>query len=644
VKPSWQWDRASRSYGNFGNANQWTVNAGLSSLARESAQNSNDARGTNPVAELVYTFIRLSGQARADFEAAVSWHDTLLPHLRAMGSAAGGAVAAGQIRAGVEAVEANDSLLLLKVADYGCRGLTGPEFPEDGVDPDDYGNFIRLCRLDLFSGKAKAAGGSFGLGKAVFWRFSRLQTVLFNSCLQPGDAVNGNVRNRVFGVNQGVLHTLGAKGYQGRGYFGVPDPSGDAASIWATDEQATALHLERTDTRPGTSALLIGFYDPDSPERGLDGGHGLIKLARELQAGVEESFWPLLARGRLKVRVQVEDEGEMILDQVADPEETYTELVRALHRFDTRQLDDQLGDVYSTVARDIPIKISERRDGRDDHPAFEHTAKLVVTVSDQQPDSLENSVCMFRKPEMVVQTLKRDFEGRTFHAFLLAGGAIEPDSPTIEQVRADDFLRFSEPPAHDRWIPGSGRGQTSQANLTARYKAPWLPNLRDIEKNVLDELFALFDAPPPLESKGPESVLKHLRFLRGQSGSGGSGGAAPRKPLATLTAWQVVGGAWNVTFQLTARNRSEGYLIQPQLRFIGLDGGGTPVAWDSLAVVSGGALMGDMVHVPGTPKGRKLTAVVHGVSTTALPIPASEAAIDVVVVRFTGGPDEEATA
>ncbi len=57
----WQWERASRAYGNYGNANQWTVNAGMDSLARESAQNTNDARVDGEKAELVYTFVRLTG-------------------------------------------------------------------------------------------------------------------------------------------------------------------------------------------------------------------------------------------------------------------------------------------------------------------------------------------------------------------------------------------------------------------------------------------------------------------------------------------------------------------------------------------------------------------------------------------------------
>src|SRR4051794_11298665 len=135
---TWRWERRSRNYGNYGNANQWTVNAGLSSLARESTQNSNDAR-CQPQAGLVFTFIRLRGRERADFERALRW-DVLRPHLEAMGAESVGAVTAGQIRAGLDAVEGSDSLVLLRVADYGCRGLTGPEFPEDRVPSSAYGN------------------------------------------------------------------------------------------------------------------------------------------------------------------------------------------------------------------------------------------------------------------------------------------------------------------------------------------------------------------------------------------------------------------------------------------------------------------------------------------------------------------------
>src|ERR1700712_4788213 len=144
VSAIWQWPKQDPTYATYGNANQWTVNAGLSSLARESAQNSNDARVDGPRADLVYSFIVLSGDSLRDFQDAMRWHSDLKPHLTAMADAATGAVSAGQLQSGLRALESAESLTLLRIADYGARGLTGPEFAEG--DPTAYGNFVKLCR------------------------------------------------------------------------------------------------------------------------------------------------------------------------------------------------------------------------------------------------------------------------------------------------------------------------------------------------------------------------------------------------------------------------------------------------------------------------------------------------------------------
>lgn len=626
---AWQWDKQSRTYGNYGNANQWTVNAGLASLARESTQNTNDARSEqNP--SLVFSFIRLSGDEREKFLRTLNWSEELEPHLSAMSSESTGAVTAGHIKTGLETLSQPDPLVLLKVSDYGCRGLTGPEFSD--IDSDRFGNFVKLCRLDLFSGKNETSGGSFGLGKAVYWRFSRIQTVLFNSVLAESDAVDGHTRNRLFGVNQGVVHRLGTTSYQGRGYFGIPGKKGNVTSTWAPEELVESLHLQRTGSRPGTSAMIVGFYDPDDPERG-NTVEGMVKMAEDLRAGIEESFWPLLARRRLQVRIEVINDGARVLDTVVNPEDTYTELVRALRRFDAGDLDQSLDETYSVVARDVPIAISKRKSGTA-HAKFVHNAKLIVTKSDKQKDTLENKVCLLRQPEMVVQTLDRTFENHTYHAFLLAGGAIHPDASTPEDRWADDFLRFAEPPAHDQWIPRGGRNKSSQSSLSAHYVAPWVPNLQAIEKNVTEKLLDLFGAPPPADSKPPESVFKHLRFLRGEPGAGGSSGTASRKPTVDITSWKVSGDKWHLTFRVRARNQPGGWALSPALYFVGLDGRGQEVEWESLE--SNDAQVKDnTLYLEPMERGRFVQATVTGVSVSDLPIPAADAAVDVQLRNLT---------
>lgn len=629
---SWRWEEQSRNYANYGNANQWTVNAGLASLARESAQNSNDARVDGPRADLVYSFIVLSGDARRQFESTIRWETELKPHLTAMSDAATGAVTAGQLQSGLKATESGEFLTLLRIADYGARGLTGPEFAEG--DPTTYGNFVKLCRLDLYSGKDRASGGSFGLGKAVYWRFSRLQTVLFNSTLDPGDAVDGNWRNRLIGVNQGVVHQMGTTSFQGRGFFGAAERDGDIASAWDQRELVEALRLTREDERPGTSALLVGFYDPDEPDKGLNEIGEVQKFAKSLASAIEEEFWPLLTRERLRVKVEVIDGDRVIQEQIVDPGLQYTELTNALRKFDAGNLDESLNALGDVVVRDVPIQVSKRTDADEQHPAFEHIAKLVVTLSDNQPDSLENKVCLFRKPEMVVQTVDKVFEGRTYHAFLLAGGAIKPDNPSLDETRADDFLRFAEPPAHDQWIPRSGRNKTSQANLTAHYRAPWVPNLRNIEKAVLDQLFSLFGAPPVAEDQPPKAIFNNLGFLRGDSSTGGRGASAPRKPDIRIQHARVVDGAWELIFDIRAKNRPEGWSLITKLAFVGLDGGHVDVAWRTFEVDEAAEVDArGAVILRAKARGRVLSTTVRASSVRELPIPAAESAIDVRVAH-----------
>ncbi|ORX21109.1 hypothetical protein AWC32_02220 [Mycobacterium xenopi] len=554
-----------------------------------------------------------------------------------MAGAAEGAVSAGQLQSGLAALESSDALVLLRIADYGARGLTGPEFAEG--NPTQYGNFIKLCRLDLFSGKDKTSGGSFGLGKAVYWRFSRLQTVIFNSTISPEEAVNSRWQNRLLGVNQGVVHQINNINYQGRGFFGAINGNGYVASVWDHQELVDALKLRRHDSRPGTSALLVGFYDPDEPEKGMGDIKELESFAKRLGAAIEEDFWPLLTRKRLRVRTEVLDGDELVLQHAVDPADQYAELVRALNRFDAGDVDDTLEEVGSVVVRDVPIAISARIDAHDPHPAFEHTAKLVVTLSDDEHDSLENKVCLLRRPEMVVQTVDREFEGRTYHAFLLAGAAIRPDNPSIEDERADDFLRFAEPPAHDRWIPRRGRNQTSQANLTAHYRAPWVPNLQNIESSILDRLFELFGAPPVSEDQPPEAIFRNLSFLRGEVGTGARGASAARKPDVRIQHAHVANGAWHLIFEIRAKNRPEGWEVVPKLAFVGLDGGHVDVDWASFEAEDDAETgSGGEVILRGKPRGRLLKTTVRAVSVSKLPIPASESAVDVRLARASVAP------
>ena len=391
----------------------------------------------------------------------------------------------------------SDSLLLLKVSDYGCRGLTGPEFPEDGVDPDEFGNFIRLCRLDLFSGKDKASGGSFGLGKAVYWRFSRLQTVLFNSCLYEADAVDGQPEPPLRREPGRHAHRRRQWVTRAVATSASPMPRETSRRSGRTTKRSDALQVARDDTGPAPRPSWSASTTPTRPSAGSTAAPGLIEMAKELQAGVEEysgrcwrgtgsrsefesSTTASHARRRRQPRSHVHRAGPGAAggstrgDSGRDPRRAL--LGRRPRRPDQRSPSDRT--VRTTTSRSCI------------------TAKLVVTLSDDQQDSLENRVCLSEVPRWWSRPFTgRSRAGRSTRSCWPAPRSIRT-SPSKDELRADDFLRFAEPPAHDRWIPGSGRYQASQANLTARYVAPWIPNLKAIETSVLDALFELFGDPP----------------------------------------------------------------------------------------------------------------------------------------------------
>lgn len=624
MKLQWRWPELSGEYANYGNANQWTVGSGLRSLAREATQNSNDAidqlradRGEPAERPRIEFRLRnLEGAAYDRFLDAFGWDD-MHAHLEAM--AKGTQIVNRTIRDALAAVE--DHLVLLQISDHGAAGLDGPEYLNDVLEAE-YGNFIKLVRSDLFSGKKSASGGSFGLGKAVYWRFSRLQTALFlSNPAQPSPHFM-----RTVGVNQGTTHWLGRTLHDARGYFGVFDPQAKKIRSTGIDPgTADALCLTRVGGAPGTTALIVGFYDPDQPDADVE------TLRSELEKGIDESFWPLLARDRLDISVAVDDEPpRLVLSEARFPE-----LTHALQRFDSGDLDERFA-AGSVVSRPIKIKVPRRRTDPA-HEAFEHTAHLVVTRSDNDPDPLEDSVCLFRRSEMVVQTVRRQVPGVKYHAFLIAGDALRQGEEKQNHL-ADDFLRFAEPPAHDLWIPTSKSPQTS---LGLHYVAPYLPNLHDIGAAITEALDDIFGVEPPPSDKGPDAILRHLAFLNGKGGP-----ALPKKPFVEIDIAAVQpDGSWLLDGRVRMRKPLGPLEFDVTPVFAGLEGEGERIRWRDLLVGQDGSrIAGTRVRVRPVANAKHSIVTFRGFTDPqSHPVPASMSAVRVDiknVVHLDGGADQ----
>lgn len=155
------------------------------SCARETGQNSNDARlndsGTGTPAAPVRLEYNLLSIPREDLpfahEAAETVSACLSESIRRCASRGGIPEKHPEVRFFRRAAEtlAADVIQVLEIADFNTTGLTGPF--------DDPGSvFNALVKADGDNNKQNAdSGGSFGIGKNAAFAVSDLQTVLYST-------------------------------------------------------------------------------------------------------------------------------------------------------------------------------------------------------------------------------------------------------------------------------------------------------------------------------------------------------------------------------------------------------------------------------------------------------------------------------
>jgi hypothetical protein len=187
---------------------QHVVKGDLDTLTRETCQNCKDQllSGGKP-ARIRYTLIELTGTHKADFLEAMNWKG-LMKHLEACTNDPG--EAGPRMRRGLAAVESSDRpLRCLRVEDFSSRGLQGDDF-------DETQNFCLLCRAEFRTSSVGDRGGSYGLGKAVLWKFSEIATVLLSSVVHGWESKG----IRVFGRTDIPSHGIGGdRQYESGGWL-----------------------------------------------------------------------------------------------------------------------------------------------------------------------------------------------------------------------------------------------------------------------------------------------------------------------------------------------------------------------------------------------------------------------------------------
>ncbi|MFF4951822.1 transcriptional regulator [Streptomyces chattanoogensis] len=581
----------------FGNAAAFAFESDLEVLAREATQNSLDERDRSndrPV-RVRYTLHELTGDALARFRTAIRWHD-LHPHYEA--AAAQDQKVGRVISAGLREMSERDRLVLLRVDDYNANGLTGDDY-EDG-------RFAAVVRRQLDSRKSDvAAGGSYGLGKATLWATSRLGLVLMNSTLS--EPHEGHTRGRLIGRLDLPWREVSGRRFAGPAWLGRPDAEADNAEVarswWADEETIENLHLTREGDDPGTSFLIVGAHDvasladsrPDHEGDAGDDEDSLERMHQRLVRALGRNFWAAMTTGGdrpplLEASVRTLRNGvEYLEEERVEPHVHQPALSRALQAFLSGTTVDRLTDAGQVALTTVPLKIPERNGLTG--TAGEHRAVLLVTEA-TDADGKTNRVTAIRGNRMTVKTSwvpGLPVGTNPFQAVLLAGRAAGDDAPFAAE--AEEFLRFSEPPEHNKW------GQTEE--LRMRYSPSAHRRIAALTSETNRAVHELVAIPKEKKPSGTSKVSKRLK-ISGKATSKVRRTVTPPK-LDDLEAVIDPSGAWQITAEVKVPPGGEPWRMSPVAKLEVRSGPRPVVKWAELVAVSNCELSAGVLHfTPGT--------------------------------------------
>jgi hypothetical protein len=425
----------------------------VATFVRETLQNANDAKvedSKEPV-EVYYRFKKLTGGELETFLGELNYKPTddddvgLHDHLRAAGEVEDDR----QLDQYLDHVEKENELLLVSIEDRNTQGL-------DGLETQDGTNYTALIRDMGRSNKGATEGGSHGVGKTVLWAFSGLSTVFFTS--RPVRETDDNQPPRFVGRTLLPDHRDEETDqlYSGNGWYGrrdPDDPEGRYISMWGDEarERAEALHSRHTASpeETGTTATVVGFRDPTTEEF-VDAE----RLLETFRRSIAEYFWPAIEQENLEV--YIEEPGDDDPNKI-DPYDvdTVRPFVNGFRERDSP--DDDLDSRGNVVEGQIEFDLPDKKIGEDQHT--EPKGRVSVYAKSPSPgddESRLNEVAIFRGAGMVVDYVDVSGAasyGSDFYGLLVAGEARGWGERSLEiaDEQVEEFLRTSEPAAHDEW-------------------------------------------------------------------------------------------------------------------------------------------------------------------------------------------------
>jgi RNA polymerase primary sigma factor len=413
------------------------------------------------------------------------------------------------------------SLRIVEIVESGTIGLVGREAVRDeseekrwpGEPPKAY---IALTRDDARREKqGLGSGGTYGLGKAVLWATSDIQTVLFFSRLsQPWE----DTVHRAAAQSRLGPHFLNKQAFRGLGY------GGDRKEDWCRPIRnekarslATKLGINRREGAEdsGTTILIPFWRPPDCADGDED-----VQTHALISRYAARYFWPAIVDERLEVSSESEDGDMDNASNHMSHHQPFIDLYKRVRGGVSGDSDAKPENISVTVPKGPP----PRKDS--EAKTFVIAAMHNVLNSEELREDFRCKVACIRGQGMVVgyakmtgNTLVRPFVG-----IALGGRA----SDTKNGERGDVLLGFSEYVTHTKWDARSANfrywpeARSVVAELLKQLRDYYEKNSRIQQPETSDDLSPLEEGlrfpgigaggpPPPPPQGRPTLRLQSFR-------------------------------------------------------------------------------------------------------------------------------------
>ena len=596
-----------------GNAAMYALTPSLEIFIREVIQNSKDQGPLDkgkPVS-IVFKIVKLKNEFLKKFLELIQWKELEL-HLKAGDSPK---VNIPYIQ-NIERLKQKNELTIMIVEDTNTTGLCGPEF---GYEESKISkNFSSLIRDELFSEKLiNNAGGSYGLGKAVLWRFSQFSTVFFSSKISELDK-NQSDRIRFIGRTSLPWHENENEKFTGDGWFGKQeDVNGEVTSVsmWGNEAESFVKQIfNQKNQEFGTSILILGFFEPINEDREIP------EILSEMELSIKKWFWPSLfsKRKSLEVRLESWKNDKRIEYKEITKTIEFEPFIDALSHYENNQLSYELNNPGDIIKSTIDVTIPGKYDGT---PRCDCKTSLLIRLANGESEKeLINHVAFYRGFGMVTEYLNLkglSLSARPFHAVLICGDARNEEEEN--DVKLEEFLTYAEPPEHTKW--------ESNERLKKYYKQGYRKALIDLHNDVKIRIKEFVSEIISTGKHGPKLLMQKFPLGVGEGG----GGKKSKFYFQNIKA-ELENNFWRFSGEIiTSKTVTNAWNAEIDLQFMDEEGGGEGKVISNVSVNNGKATIKNGIGKLEIPK--DITSIkFEGISDPKLhPIDADNSTVRLVI-------------